>query len=136
MTKPLFVARSIDEMFGPKAIIWKKGAVQNPIWLKRENGYDFINIKLDKELLELEKYLAGGDERLAVRPYNLFSTGHDKAQNRKVCLLREVDADNGDIDRVAVIICFNDDIALKVVALVDEYCQHIEGDVEGVQYDD
>lgn len=120
VTPPL-IAHNTDDLFQQGRFkIWKKGQISNPGWLKREVGYDFITIDTAKTLEHLAQYLAGADPRLAVADYNTFSTGIDRADNEMICLYDS--NEDGDQRKVAIIICAIDDVALRVVELVDLHC--------------
>lgn len=120
------IARSEAELFDEERprnfTMWKKGQIANPRWLQRDNGSDFITIKNEQDLNDLEKYLARVDDRLAAEYYNTFSTGHDKATppNRIIGLYDQ--DETGDNKKTAFICIVQKSLAMRVVEIVEQYC--------------
>lgn len=115
-------ARSAEELFTVgKYKTWKPGEISKPRWLRRENGFDFIALTEKRDLLELEKYLAKDDLRLAVESYNTFTTGRDKNLNPMI-VMNHMDED-GNTTKRAIIVCNNHDLAIPAVELVEHFCQ-------------
>jgi len=121
-SKPVQLALSENEIFdqGVGYKMWKKGQVTRPSWLDRQNGSDFITIKTERNLADLDKYLSAVDDRLAVQFNNVFSTGHDKNENRMVFLYDQ--DETGDNKKIAIICILARDLALRVVELAEQYC--------------
>lgn len=118
---PTLIAHTAEDLFQTgKFKTWKKGQIANPSWLKREVSYDFVTVEAPKTLDNLAQYLACADPRLSVADYNTFSTGVDKAGNEMICLYDC--GPEGDQRKVTIIICTVDDVAMRVVELVELHC--------------
>lgn len=114
------IAHEYDDIFqNGRFRMWKKGEISNPKWLKRDNGYDFLTMGTVRDVECLERYLSRVDERLCAQPYNAYSTGFDSKGNEMVGLY---DTDeHADARKVALIVCTNTEVALRVVALAEQY---------------
>lgn len=99
---------------------WKKGDVTSPLWLKRQNGSDFVTIHSERDLCDFEQYLSGRDERLKVDFYNTFTTGTDK-NGSPMMVLNEMN-EFGDTTKRAIVIVPDQKLALLAVAVIDRYC--------------
>src|SRR5690606_5922129 len=98
------IARPENEVFdedGGGYRMWRRGQITQPQWIDRQSGCDFITIRAESNLADLEKYLSASDKSLRSEYYNLYSTGHDKNGNRMVFLYDQ--DENGDNKKVAII---------------------------------
>lgn len=117
------VARTDKEIFDnpeKKFTTWKKGQIMNPRWLKRDISGDFITIKNEQDMKDMEQYLSGADERLACEYYNAFFCGRDSGGHRMIGL-NDIDS-AGDQKKIAIIIIIEETLALQVVEIIDTYC--------------
>ncbi len=122
-TAPYLLAA--NDMFTPgRYRTWKKGDVTSPLWLKRQNGSDFVTINSERDLADFEQYLARADHRLMVEPYNTFTTGTDKAGS-PMMVLNEMDED-GDTTKRAIVVVPDQKLALRAVVMIDEHCSESE----------
>jgi len=88
--------------------------------MKRDNGFDFINIKNAKEAEQFWLYLSREDERMAVAYYNTFVTSLDKAGNPMIVL---TDMDHhGDQKKIAIVIVTVEELVMPIVEKIDEFC--------------
>jgi hypothetical protein len=115
------VAKDREELFPQSGFrMWKKGEVANPTWLQRENGHDFCIIKTEKNLQDFIRYLGGDDQRLAVRPYNCFSTALDR-NGKDMLMLIDMD-ENATQSRVCIALVLDQALTNRAIGAVDHHC--------------
>lgn len=120
--KPAPIARSVEDLFiTGRYQTWKKGETTNPRWLRKENGFDFIALTTEKDMLDFEKYLACDDPRLHVEHYNTYTTGRDK-NSHPMIVLNEMDV-TGDTTKRAIIVINSEDLALRAMELIEHFCK-------------
>ncbi|WP_422923194.1 hypothetical protein [Singulisphaera sp. PoT] len=122
MSKSTLYLSTASELFTPgRYRTWKKGDVTSPLWLKRQNGTDFVRINSERDLSDFEQYLAGADERLKVESYNTFTTGTDK-NGSPMMVLNEMD-EYGDTTKRAIVVVPDQNLAMRAVTMIDHYCR-------------